>query len=68
MKDPRLVAQTMTLQDPDCREDLWLQYWANGGKAGRFEFDAYLHILGEWDAFELEILVWAIEDLSRRIS
>lgn len=57
----------MTAQDPSRLGDLWLQYWANGGNADQFEFDAYLHGLSEWDTLELIILSWAIEDLRRRL-
>lgn len=39
MEDPKLVARNMTLQDASWLEDLWLQYWANGGDADRFDFD-----------------------------
>ena len=41
----------MLLQDPDWFEDLWLQYWANGGNADKFNFDAYVHRLCELDLF-----------------
>jgi hypothetical protein len=68
MKNPQLVARTMTLQDASWLEDLWLQYWANGGDADRFDFDAYVHGLSERDPFELDILSWAIEDLWRRMT
>lgn len=45
MNDPRIAAQTLLQQDPDWFEDLWLQYWANGGNADKFNFDAYVHRL-----------------------
>lgn len=68
MKNPKLVARTMALQDANWLEDLWLQYRANGGDAGRFDFDAYVHGLAERDPFELHILSWAIEDLGHHIT
>lgn len=66
MEDSRPAARMMVLQDSDCLEDLWLRYWANGGNADKFEFDAYLHGLMERDLFDQKILAWALQDLSRR--
>ena len=63
MRNSQQVARVMVLRDPGWLDDLWLRYWANGGSAGIFEFDAFLHGLREPDAFELEILGWAVEDL-----
>ncbi|WP_251036699.1 hypothetical protein [Arthrobacter sp. ISL-28] len=45
-------------------EDLWVQYWANGGCAKEEELDAYLNGVLEPDAFELAVLGWALEDLA----
>ncbi|MBT2515526.1 hypothetical protein [Arthrobacter sp. ISL-30] len=67
MRNPQQVAQMMLLQDCGWLDDLWLRYWANGGSAGIFEFDAFLHGLREPDVFEVQILAWAIEDLSCRL-
>jgi hypothetical protein len=66
MKDPRPAARMMVQHDPDCLEDLWLRYWANGGTGDKFELDAYLHGLIERDPFDQKILAWALHDLSRR--
>ncbi len=67
MNDPRTAAQTMLLQDPDWFEDLWLRYWANGGNADKFDFEAYVHRLCELDLFDLQILIWALQDLHCRL-
>lgn len=67
MNDPSIAAQTLLQQDPDWFEDLWLQYWANGGNADKFNFDAYVHRLCELDFFDLQILTLALEDLHRRL-
>lgn len=58
MKDPRLVAQMMALEDPRFLEELWLRYWANGGSVGQAEFGSYLQGPDGWDPFELRILAW----------
>ncbi|MFC0458205.1 hypothetical protein ACFFGR_16880 [Arthrobacter liuii] len=42
-------------------DELWLWYWAYGGEAEPFEFDAYLHGLQSRDEFDLKILAWAVE-------
>ena len=66
MEDPRITARNLIRQDPNYLEDLWLKYWANGGSVGLLEFDAYLNGLTERDTFELQILRWAIEDVTAR--
>lgn len=43
--------------------ELWMRYWANGGEAQQFEFEAYLHGLYELDPFDLEVLTWVLEEL-----
>lgn len=68
MEDPRLLAQAMVRNDPACIDDLWLQYWANGGDTRRAEFDDHLSTSDPWDAFELKVLAWAIEDLAGQLS
>ncbi|AMM31611.1 hypothetical protein SA2016_0925 [Sinomonas atrocyanea] len=67
MEDPRLLARRMVGQDPACINDLWLRYWANGGDVHRAEFDAHLSSSDDWEAFELKVLAWAIEDLSGQL-
>ncbi len=64
MEDPRAAARALAQQDPGWVYDLWLKYWAHGGSADIFEFDAYLRGYTERDPFELRILAWAIEDLT----
>lgn len=39
-------------------------YWANGGQAEQFEFDAYLHRACELDPFDLKILAWVLEEIT----
>ncbi|WP_142059495.1 hypothetical protein [Pseudarthrobacter sp. B4EP4b] len=68
MENPKLIARTLALQDASWLEDLWLQYWANGGDGDRFDFDAYVHDLSERDPFDLDILSWAIEDILHRLT
>lgn len=58
----------MLLHDTEWLDELWLWYWANGGNADKFEFEALLHGLGEEDPFDEKILAWAIEDLSCRLA
>ncbi|MBT2566962.1 hypothetical protein J7I84_10745 [Arthrobacter sp. ISL-85] len=66
MGNSQQVARVMVLQDPGWLEELWLRFWANGGSAGIFEFDAFLHGLRDPDVFEVEILDYAVDDLSCR--
>lgn len=67
MNNPRLIARMMLLDDSEWFDDLWLWYWANGGNAGKFEFDAYLRELSDRDPSDQMILACAIEDLSWRV-
>ncbi|MDQ0118440.1 hypothetical protein J2T22_001618 [Pseudarthrobacter defluvii] len=66
MRNPRLTARIMVKHDPGWLEDIWLRYWANGGSADKFDFDAYLHGLSERNPFDQRILAWALDDLGRR--
>jgi hypothetical protein len=54
----------MATDDPNFLESLWVQYWANGGRADRFGFDAFLQGLFEPDEFDQQILTWAFESIS----
>jgi hypothetical protein len=66
MEDLRSVARMMLALDSGWFDDLWLWYWANGGNADKFDFDAYLHGFHELDPFDTKILAWALEDMSSR--
>lgn len=61
MEDPRRTARAMIEQQTITLDDLWVRYWANGGSAHAFEFDAYLNGAQELDPFELKILAWSLE-------
>ncbi|GGI02771.1 hypothetical protein GCM10007170_45270 [Arthrobacter liuii] len=61
MEDPRLTARVMLEFNDTTLDELWLWYWAYGGEAEPFEFDAYLHGLQSRDEFDLKILAWAVE-------
>jgi hypothetical protein len=62
MLDPRSQAQVLVSEDDSSLHTLWTWYWANGGNAALVEFDAYLYGLIVLDAFDLQILTWALED------
>lgn len=64
MEDPRLTALNLIRQDRKYLDELWLKYWAEGGSAGSVEFEAYLHGLTQRDGFDLQILRWAIDDVT----
>ena len=64
MQDPRFTALDLIRQDKRYLDELWLHYWANGGSAGSTEFEACLYGLTQYDSFELQILRWAIEDIT----
>ncbi|MDR6638585.1 MULTISPECIES: hypothetical protein [Paenarthrobacter] len=66
MQDSRETARTLVLDHEITLEDLWAWYWANGGNARQWDFDAYLFGIEERDPFELKILAWAMEDLEAR--
>ncbi|GAA2862646.1 hypothetical protein [Paenarthrobacter ilicis] len=66
MEDSRETARTMVLEHDIAIEDLWTWYWANGGNARPWDFDAYLFGIQERDPFDLKILGWAMEDLEAR--
>lgn len=63
MEDPRRTARALMEQHVLSLDDLWMQYWANGGNVPALEFDAYLNGTQELDAFEAKVLTWALEDL-----
>jgi hypothetical protein len=62
MQDLRPQAQVLVRDDKASFCLLWLWYRGNGGQAPPEEFDAYLHGLMDLDAFDMKILVWALED------
>ncbi len=64
MEDPRLAALDLIRQDTKYLDELWLKYWAEGGSAGSAEFDGYLHGSTQPDSFDLQILRWAIDDVT----
>lgn len=66
MEDSRETARALVQQHEITLDDLWAWYWANGGNAKPFDFDAYLFGIAERDPFDLKILTWAMEDLEAR--
>lgn len=63
MNDPRQTARNLMRNNHMYPLELWMRYWANGGEAQQFEFEAYLHGLYELDPFDLEVLTWVLEEL-----
>jgi hypothetical protein len=45
-------------------DDLWVQYWANGGNARELELEAFLNGAHELCPFDLNVIAWALEDLN----
>ncbi|WP_258804227.1 hypothetical protein [Pseudarthrobacter sp. NS4] len=64
MEDPRLTARKLIEQDAGYLHELWVRYWANGGDAQFFEFQAYLYGVYERSPFDLKILTWVLEEIS----
>lgn len=64
MQDPRLTAQLLIARDEQYLHELWLHYWANGGQAQLFEFEAYLYGMIQMCSSELQIVRWAIEEVN----
>jgi len=64
--DSRQTARLLVLEHEITLDDLWAWYWANGGNAMLWDFDAYLFGILERDPFDLRILSWAMEDLEAR--
>jgi hypothetical protein len=64
MEDPRRTALNLIEQDNWYPQELWLKYWANGGQAEQFEFDAYLHGVYELSPLDLEILACALQEIT----
>lgn len=50
--------QTITLGE------LWIQYWASGGNARRFELESFPYGAYELCPFENTVIAWALEDLT----
>lgn len=63
VEDPRRTAQTLLDRGEISVGELWLRYWANGGDAQPFEFEAYIHEMYELRAIDQEVLALAMEDL-----
>jgi len=63
MSDPRQTARNLLRRNSVTLELLWLRYWAEGGDATAFEFDAYLHEALNPPAHELRIIEWAMEEI-----
>ncbi|MBT2588372.1 hypothetical protein [Arthrobacter sp. ISL-95] len=63
MTDPRHTARNLIEQQAVSLDRLWVWYWAEGGNAPTFEFDAFLHEALLLHPFDLKILTWALEDL-----
>ncbi|WP_311212471.1 MULTISPECIES: hypothetical protein [unclassified Arthrobacter] len=66
MEDSRQTARALVMEHEVTLDDLWAWYWANGGNARPWDFDAYLFGIQDRDPFDLKILTWAMEDLEAR--
>jgi hypothetical protein len=64
MEDARLAARTMIEQDEGILWELWLLYWANGGDAKLFEFEAYVHGAYEPNESDMQVLAWSVEEMA----
>ena len=64
MDDPRRTALALIEEGRWHLQELWRVYWANGGQAQQFEFDAYLHGMYRLETFDLKVLTWALEEIT----
>ena len=62
MEDPRVTARWLVEQHVLTLEELWVRYWANGGRAGEQELDAYVYGALEPYPLQVAIIGWALED------
>ncbi len=63
MEDPRRTARHLIGRGEISLGELWLRYWANGGDAQPFEFEAYIHEMYELRAIDQDLLALAMEEL-----
>lgn len=64
MENPRETALKLIQHHVITLDDLWMQYWANGGSAMEFELDAFLNGAFELCPFDNTVVAWALEDLN----
>ena len=63
MNNPSERALKLIEQQAITLDELWIQYWANGGNARPFELEAFLYAAYELCPFENTIIAWALKDL-----
>ena len=65
-ENPRQEARSLIDAEAVSLFDLWVKYYAEGGRGDEMELDAFIHGLPLLDDFEEVVLGWAVEDLSAR--
>lgn len=63
MNDPREGARDLLEQNAITIKSLWVRYWAHGGNATLFEFEAGLYEIQEPSASDFLSLALAMEGL-----
>lgn len=63
VEDPRMAARTLIERGETDAGELWLLYFANGGNAMEWEFEAYLHGLMELSPLDLDLVAVAVRDV-----
>ncbi|YCK79769.1 hypothetical protein M1D89_01700 (plasmid) [Arthrobacter sp. D3-18] len=63
MQHPHRTAKALIADNTITVDELWTQWWANGGWAGPNDFGIYLNAHAWSDAFDLEVLAAALDDL-----
>lgn len=62
--NPRQEARSLIDTEAVSLFELWLKYWAEGGRGDETELDAFIYGVPVLDDFDEVILGWAVEDLS----
>ncbi|YCK79746.1 hypothetical protein M1D89_01575 (plasmid) [Arthrobacter sp. D3-18] len=63
MQDAHRIAKALISDKTITLDELWTQWWANGGWAGPNDFGIYLGAPAWSDSFDLHVLAWALIDL-----
>lgn len=63
-QNPRQEARSLIAAEAVSLFDLWLKYWAEGGRGDEMELDAFINGVPVLDYFDEVILGWAVKDLS----
>ncbi|NQD89567.1 hypothetical protein HP499_17425 [Paenarthrobacter sp. CM16] len=63
MQDTHRIAKALVADNTITLDELWTQWWVNGGWAGQNDFGIYLGAPAWFDSFDLYVLAWALTDL-----